>query len=196
MATPALGITLPIDGVTWGWGANINQGLSLIDSAFLAEVGMVAFFGRGTPPPGWLALNGSVVGTVAYANLVAACYVGNVANPTAPAFYKCTNPAAPTTSRSTVGTYMVLPDARGEFLRAVDSGRGVDAGRVLGSWQSFQLEMHNHAIDAYHLGTAGTTIAVATSTALGGTPTAWFGARVGGNETRPRNIALLACIKF
>ena len=39
------------------------------------------------------------------------------------------------------------PDLRGEFIRGLDSGRGVDAGRTLGSWQ-----MGTHSIvddDAY-----------------------------------------------
>jgi hypothetical protein len=35
--------------------------------------------------------------------------------------------------RATIGLYK--PDLRGEFLRAWDNGRGVDAGREIGTWQ-------------------------------------------------------------
>jgi len=37
-----------------------------------------------------------------------------------------------------------LPDGRGEFIRAWDDGRGVDAGRGLGTWQNTQNLWHGH----------------------------------------------------
>ena len=37
-----------------------------------------------------------------------------------------------------------VPDYRGEFLRGLDNGRGVDSGRTLGSFQADQMEQHNH----------------------------------------------------
>lgn len=80
-----------------------------------------------------------------------------------------------------------LPDERGEFFRGWDNGRGVDAGRPLGSSQSDLFREHSHgnvplyvpqgdsdrggAISAFSLDNVGST------------------ASVGGNETRPRNIA-------
>ncbi len=60
-----------------------------------------------------------------YADLAEACYVGDSANPTAPAFYK-TNGSG---TRSTSGTHIKLPDARGYFLRAADSTGLVDVDR-------------------------------------------------------------------
>ncbi len=71
-------------------------------------------------------------------------YVGNANNATAPAWYKCTNPSNPSGSRSTSGSYIVVPDMRGEFPRGWDNGRGVDPGRALGSSQSDQNKAHNH----------------------------------------------------
>lgn len=37
-----------------------------------------------------------------------------------------------------------LPDSRAEFIRGLDDGRGVDAGRTLGSWQASQNLSHTH----------------------------------------------------
>lgn len=41
------------------------------------------------------------------------------------------------------GTFRI-PDMRGEFVRGLDSGRGVDGGRSLGSHQSHAIQSHNH----------------------------------------------------
>ena len=38
------------------------------------------------------------------------------------------------------------PDLRGEFIRGLDSGRGVDAGRVLSSAQVDILKSHMHVL--------------------------------------------------
>lgn len=37
-----------------------------------------------------------------------------------------------------------VPDFRGEFIRAFDDGRGVDAGRAFGSWQDSLFGYHAH----------------------------------------------------
>ena len=89
----------------------------------------------------------------------------------------------------------MLPDLRGEFVRGWDDGRGVDAGRALGSAQGDNVR-----------GPAGggnlvTTASATLNLALGAGPT---GSLIGGlaafgtstADTRPRNVALLACIKF
>lgn len=86
-------------------------------------------------------------------------------------------------------------DLRGEFLRVWDGGRGVDAGRVLGSAQADEIKSHKH--DTYggvrgggsapnkgHTKTDESTIGNLGTTATGGV------------ETRPRNVALLACQKL
>lgn len=40
-----------------------------------------------------------------------------------------------------------LPDLRGEFLRGWDNGRGVDSGRVFGSFQADDFETHLHTVN-------------------------------------------------
>lgn len=42
------------------------------------------------------------------------------------------------------GETFVLDEMRGEFIRALDSGRGVDSGRAVGSWQDSANKSHSH----------------------------------------------------
>ncbi|OZP70172.1 hypothetical protein CIG53_01490 [Enterobacter asburiae] len=92
---------------------------------------------------------------------------------------------------------LVLTEARGEFIRIWDDGRGVDSGRTLLSAQSDDFKTHEHKI----LGTNGSggnvsfgavsnvspfyTSAVSQP---GGSALPAF-QNPGGTETRPRNIA-------
>jgi len=99
-----------------------------------------------------------------------------------------------------------VPDLRGEFVRGFDNGRGIDAGRTLGSTQGDSLGSHNHVMhgsgtfSGYYLGNSGLT-----HNYSGGGGHA-FGARTsvdtdvktgstGDTETRPRNISLMYIIK-
>lgn len=84
-----------------------------------------------------------------------------------------------------------LVDMRGEFLRGLDVGRGVDAGRVLGTWQADELKAHVHdhtrqgGLLGQHGGVGNSSDAQTTDQTES----------TGGDETRPRNIAVLWCIK-
>jgi microcystin-dependent protein len=86
-----------------------------------------------------------------------------------------------------------VPELRGEFLRSWDDGRGVDAGRAFSSAQASQNLAHTHTY------TAANALGSATRTTGGSDnithQTIDTGAS-GGNEARPRNVALLACIKY
>lgn len=83
-----------------------------------------------------------------------------------------------------------IPDIRGEFIRGWDDSRGVDVDRSFGSAQADEIESHNHsAVFASGLGQGaggGAQFVVQGGGTTGST---------GGTETRPRNVALLACIK-
>lgn len=82
------------------------------------------------------------------------------------------------------------PDLRGEFVRGWDNGKGTDPGRALGSTQAQDIQPHTHlygAQSAYGVGFAGVgTINAGASYSTSST---------GATETRPRNIALMYCIK-
>lgn len=171
--------------------AALTNNTQLATTAFvhtLIGAGAVQFFARSTAPAGWIKANGAAVSRTAYADLFAA--IGT------------------TFGAGNGSTTFNLPDLRGEFPRGWDDGRGVDSGREFGSFQKGTAA----AIDD--------TSTIATVDVLRGTvgsvggdiydPAAYVGTTLSrlssgvGNEanpvsgvvSRPRNIALLACIKY
>lgn len=148
-------------------------------------VGQVCFFAQNAVPDGFLKANGAAVSRTTYAALFTA--IGT------------------TYGVGDGSTTFNLPDFRGEFPRGFDDGRGVDSGRVFGSAQSQAFASHKHEViteygvpgnGSYPPGNAGTTMQLAGSSA--GTKVAVTSVmnNTGGTETRPRNIAVLACIKY
>lgn len=157
-----------------GTGApNFPNGLE-IAGAFAATVpsGSVMTFAMNTAPTGWLKANGAAVSRTTYATLFAA--IGT------------------TFGVGNGSTTFNLPDLRGEFMRGWDDGRGVDSGRAFGSAQADEFKSHSHNIILGGDGFAAGTRPQRTFNNLGTAVTEL----TGGTETRPRNIALLACIKF
>lgn len=141
--------------------------------------GAVAHFAMNTAPTGWLKANGGAVSRTTYADLFAA--IGT------------------TFGVGDGSTTFTLPDLRGEFLRGWDDGRGADSGRSFGSNQAAAFASHTHntspflgAINFSRAGFDPSGLGFLTQDAGGGPGTV---SATGGNETRPRNVALLACIK-
>lgn len=104
----------------------------------------------------------------------------------------------------------LLPDLRGEFIRGWDDARGVDSSRVFGSWQAEQIKEHTGTEQVYS-GSANSTSPIGAVSAVLNNPASWgyintttnasaqanaIKCAIGGLETRPRNSALLACIKY
>ncbi len=87
-----------------------------------------------------------------------------------------------------------IPDLRGEFIRGWDNGRGVDPARAIGSAQGDQFEVHTHELNTRNV--YDTTAGGSADAAAAGTPSGSFTGATGGTETRPRNVALMFCIKF
>ena len=172
-----------VDGVTSPIQTQINA-ISGVPS------GAVMHFAMTSAPSGWLAANGSAVSRTTYAALFAASGV--------------------TFGAGDGSTTFNLPDLRGEFVRGHDNGRGIDSGRVFGSAQADAFQGHWHGIENSVYGQAGSDggggagsgniridgspatpypyATYVTTDGVNGTPRT-------AAETRPRNIALLACIK-
>jgi len=138
--------------------------------------GTVDLFDLTTAPTGWLECNGALLEQATY-----------------PALY-----TAISTRHNTGGegpTQFRLPEFRGEFLRAWDHSRGIDSGRTLGSAQAESIGNHSHTYDratiqsqaAYGSSSGYNVKSTYDSVATYNNPTA---------ENRPRNMALLVCIKY
>jgi len=138
------------------------------------SAGMVAHFAMSAPPSGWLKANGAAVSRTGYAALFAA--IGT------------------TFGIGDGSTTFNVPDLRGQFLRAFDDGRGVDPGRGFGSTQGDAFRSHTHTTGSAIVNGADFYPMLDTSTNAR-TYTTVTGA-AGGSETRPTNVALLACIKY
>jgi hypothetical protein len=137
-------------------------------------VGTIIYHSISTAPTGYLKANGSSLSTTTYATLFAVIgytYGGS-------------------------GASFNLPDLRGQFIRSwADDGTTYDAGRTLGSTQADDFKSHLHTVSGYpQLVTSGGFPIVGTGV-FGPFITANTSSS-GGTETRPRNMALLACIKY
>ena len=165
--------------------------------------GSVHLMASTTVPSGYLKCNGAAVSRTTYADLF---------NEIGTAF-----------GAGDGSSTFNVPDLRGEFVRGWDDSRGVDSGRNFATTQSSQNKQHNHSASAtstvsdpghnhvyidqqahnegYRPWKAGdndcgqrnkntsnafTGISVSTSVSV---------ANDGGNESRPRNIAMMYIIK-
>lgn len=148
--------------------------------------GAVFHFATSAPPSGYLECNGAAVSRSTYAELFAVIGVT----------YGVGNG---------VSTFN-LPDLRGEFIRGWDHGRGVDGGRGFASfqnfdWKGFYMTNTGHNTHSYSHGpvymgksTSGYTGNLFTGYWSAGAAT--IGTRWDNSEIRPRNVAMLPCIKY
>ena len=161
----------------------------------------IIYVPRSTAPSGYLKANGAVVSRTTYASLFAV--IGT------------------TFGAGDGSTTFGLPDLRGVFPRGWDDGRGVDAGRGMGSTQQDAFQgFAPAAADAFRttVGSAagmtfynyggGTVPSQIDWDAVASSPDSWAvgkgyivadgynGTPRVAAETRPVNLALLACIKY
>lgn len=192
-------LTVGSSSVTINGSTNVISGVSTITDSgggiLSVPPGAIQFFARNSAPNGWLKANGATISRSAYASLF--------------------NSIGVTFGAGDGSTTFILPDLRGEFPRCWDDGRGIDSGRVFGSAQTDAMQGHKHRLPSaytdssfalyggkagadgttfYHSDGVGTAYQHFTSTptdsdGTNGTP------RIA-TETRSRNIALLACIKY
>lgn len=153
-------------------------------------VGSVINFAASTPPVGFLECDGATLLRATYPDLFAV--IG-------------------TTFGTTDSTNFLLPDLRGEFVRGFDNGRGIDTGRVFGSAQLDAFQNITGQVGNGR-GFSGPSSGPFSSSTGSGSPAGTGSAASGvrridfdlsnapgartAAETRPRNIALIYCIRY
>jgi len=151
-----------------------DSGGSIVSVA--PPVGSVTMYAASSAPDGWLECDGSNVNRATFPNLF------NVIGTTFGAG----------DGSSTFG----LPDLRGEFVRGWDNNRGLDSGRSFASIQGDLVGSHRHEIQAQRNdksdGTGGRKVAGMDNSTNQNNIDTEFST---GEETRPRNIALMYIIK-
>jgi hypothetical protein len=192
LASPNITVLSPVEGQAWFvWAvkaldavdyytkeeANALFATAVAVTASLAakidlnpDVGEVKYFARNTAPTGYLKANGAAVSRVTYSRLFEVIGTSFGAGNGSSTFN--------------------VPNLRGEFIRGWDDGRGIDTGRVFGSAQTDAFKSHSHTVGK---GQTGGGAFVQNGPSEGGDITTSL---TGGSETRPRNIALLACIRY
>ena len=149
--------------------------------------GSIMWFALSSAPDGWLKANGASVSTTSYAALFA-----NIGY-----------------TWGGSGSTFRLPELRGEFPRSWDDGRGADSGRGFANaqgqdWKGFYQTNGGSNTTSYSHGEVymGKSIFGTFSGAPGmfggrwAAPAAAIGYAWDTSEIRPRNRALLACIKY
>jgi microcystin-dependent protein len=143
--------------------------VTAVQDAFV-PAGAVQAFAMNSAPSGWLAADGSAVSRTTYAALFSA--IG-------------------TTYGSGDGsTTFAVPDLRGYFVRGSGTNSDGTAAGTFGAKQADDFKAHTHTTGQGIVGAVGAAAFAggpfAITTATGST---------GGTETRPKNIAMLYCIK-
>lgn len=141
-----------------------------------AMVGVIMYFPWTSAPTGWVACDGSQLSTSTYSALYAV--IG-------------------TTFGSGSGTFAV-PDLRGRFIRGWDNGVGRDSGRTFGSVQADDVSYHCHSFtDQNFTGNQTEPVASGLGSPYNSTTTTDTTSTVPtSGDSHPKNVAMLACIKY
>ena len=148
-------------------------------------IGMVIATARVSTPIGFLECNGASISRTTYSNLFSA--IGT------------------TYGTGDGSTTFQLPDLRGEFIRGFDNGRGVDSGRTFGSWQRGSLVANDDGTSTISTGSLFNGLnGFYDSSDIPSTTLSFSAADVTITANglpflgmaRPRNIAMMYCIKY
>lgn len=177
--------------------ANLQAQIDDLKNNTGVPVGSIVYYAANSIPIGFLKCDGALVSKTAYPRLfekIGYTYGGS-------------------------GNNFNLPDLRGEFIRGFDDGRGIDSGRTFGSWQKSSIVVFDPSYTSVSPGalvssrdgahnpnliSAGFDIidhslyTTARITYANGGGTSPIATNAGGWEvggTRPRNVALMPCIK-
>ena len=168
--------TWTYDGTNWVNQATFASGSS---AGVANSPGTLIYHSANTAPTGYIKANGAAVSRTTYADLFTA--IGT------------------TYGAGDGSSTFNVPDLRGEFMRGWDDSRGIDTSRAFGSAQADQMQSHNHSFTSGGNNTGGFSYGMVVATGGGSASTITTtsqGATSNSSENRPRNIALLACIKY
>lgn len=186
----------------------IDELRDFIDAPNEIPVGFTMYSTLSTQPAGrWIKGNGFALSRTSYADLFAEASVSS--NYVSQAL----KDAAPETYAGYYGdgdgsTTFTLPDLRAEFIRTWDDGRGVDGGRGFGTFQGDAIRNIFGAFDGFlNVQTATGAFAVSnfqpTNTPQPAVESGYHGAEFDtsrvvptSDENRPRNVALIAWIRY
>lgn len=160
-------------------GYGIADGATKGELLIAAPPGEIAFFAMNAAPAGWLVASGAAVSRATYAALFAAIGTSFGAGDGSKTFN--------------------LPDLRGQFVRGWSGPTGlIDPGRPFGSVQTDMIKLSD-MWSSYWLGASppiGSAYPVVTTQSAQQNASYQSFPSSSNPETRPRNIALLACIKI
>lgn len=176
-----------------GTGTGIDA--DLLDGKHATEIGVptgaIFNFPAQAIPSGYFECNGQAVSRATYSSLFAILGI--------------------TYGEGNGSSTFNVPDLRGEFIRGWDHGRNVDPDRALGTYQGDVFKSHQHYMFANTDGTAETVSSTQSAKVkdtnrsnneeyniVGTSISATLGLTSlnGSTETRPKNIALVYCIKY
>jgi microcystin-dependent protein len=142
----------------------------------LLPSGAVMAFAMNSAPTGWLSANGAAISRTVYSALFTA--IGTLYG------------------AGDGSTTFNIPDLRGYFVRGVGTNSDGTAAGTFGTKQADDFKRHSHVIlGGTGTGTAGNG-ALSRAANGGADMSSNESPTTGGTETRPRNIAMLYCIKF
>lgn len=170
---------ITVNGVSVATDADVSSAvagkanITYVDSQVTTAVpaGTIITVAKNTAPSGYLKANVALLSRTTYSDLFA--QIGT------------------TFGAGDGSTTFALPDLRGYFPRGWDDGRGIDTSRVFGSTQEDDFKSHIHTNGAHNTGYMADS-----GSSLGSYMVAANTNATGGTETRPKNIALLYCIKY
>ena len=162
-------------------GTNIRtiNGASVLGSGNILvgeTTGAVAAFAMNSVPSGWLAANGAAVSRTTYAALFAA--IGT------------------TYGAGDGSTTFALPDLRGYFARGSGTNSDGTASGTFGAKQADELKAHAHNLSIALKPPSDFSTTYPSHSSNNGDGASVTATSTGGTETRPKNIAMLYCIKY
>jgi hypothetical protein len=163
----------------------LDKLITTIQQALL-PVGAVQAFARTSAPAGWLICNGDAIGTTGTVQGIAANSLTALRN----VFLADSNPFGVSSSNP------LLPDLRGYFVRGSGTNSDGTAAGTFGAKQADEFRSHRHSVPNLTQLIGGRSGVTGNFNKNDGGTNSEFTDFQGGTETRPRNIALLYCIKF